>query len=83
MKLYGIRNCDTCRKALRALAAQAATEGVELHDVRAAPLDAETLQRFYDAFGDKLLNTRSTTWRTLDETARQRPPLDLLAESPP
>ena len=33
-------------------------------------------------FGDKLVNTRSTTWRGLDEADRAKPPLVLLAEHP-
>lgn len=75
MRVYGIKSCDTCRKAVRAL-------GAELHDIRADPLSAAEIARFLEAFGDALVNTRSTTWRGLDEAARQSDPADLLAAHP-
>lgn len=76
MKLYGLKNCDTCRKALKSL------EGYDLVDVRQEPLSAELLIAAHAQFGEKLLNTRSTTWRGLPETERARPPLDLLRDHP-
>ena len=38
--------------------------------------------RFLDAFGERLLNTRSTTWRGLPEAERARPPGEILADHP-
>lgn len=64
--VYGLKTCDTCRKALKALSAA----GVEarLHDLREDGLDPDALRRWTDAAGwERLLNTRSTTWRGLDE----------------
>ncbi len=75
VKIYGLKNCDNCRKAKKAL------EG-ELHDVRATPLSLEELERFLAAFGDALLNTRSTTWRGLDEASRTGDVLSLLQQHP-
>ena len=75
MQLYGIKTCDTCRKAAKAL-------GVALHDVRADPLGDNDLARFLDAFGADLVNTRSTTWRGLSDDQRARPPLELLRDHP-
>ena len=75
MKIYGLKNCDTCRKAVKALAA-------ELQDVRENPVSSERLIEFFAAFGDALVNTRSTTWRGLDAVERARPPLQLLADYP-
>lgn len=74
-KLYGIKTCDTCRKAVKAL-------GCDLIDVRATPLERAELERFHTRFGAALVNTRSTTWRGLDEAERSRDPLDLLAAHP-
>ena len=54
----------------------------EFVDVRTDGVPAELLQAAYDQFGDKLLNTRSTTWRGLDEAARAGAPLDLIAAHP-
>ncbi|MTD28598.1 ArsC family reductase [Erwinia sorbitola] len=68
-KLYGIKNCDTIKKARKYLEAQ----GVEyqFHDYRTDGLDADLLQRFIDTLGwQALLNTRGTTWRKLDESER-------------
>lgn len=75
MQIFGLKNCDTCRKAAKAL-------GVAVTDVREQPLSSDQIRRFSDAFGDALLNTRSTTWRGLSEAERGRAPLDLLAEYP-
>ena len=75
MRIYGIKTCDTCRKAVRELNA-------ELRDIRAEPLSTEDIARFLAAFGDALVNTRSTTWRGLDADARQARPEDLLAAHP-
>lgn len=73
--LYGIKTCDTCRKAAKAL-------GVSLHDVRADPLTPAQLDHFYATLGEALINKKSTTWRGLDDGARGRDPLDLLADHP-
>ena len=62
--VYGIKTCDTVRKALKWLDAQ----GVEhaFHDFRADGLDATTVQRWVDAMGwESVLNKRSTTWKQL------------------
>lgn len=80
MILYGIPTCDTCRKARKALEADGKT--VTFHDVRTTPLEAATLTEFHAAFGDKLLNRASTTWRGLSETERAAPILDLLQAHP-
>lgn len=64
--LYGIKNCDTCRKARKALDAQ----GLEhrFHDLREDGLDADRLDRWLARVSAlDLLNRRSTTWRSLDK----------------
>lgn len=76
MKIYGLKNCDTCRKALKAL------PNAELQDVRDTPLEADFLSLALQQFDEKLINTRSTTWRGLSEDERARPPLELLRAHP-
>ncbi len=76
MVLYGLKTCDTCRKALKSLPA------AQLRDVREDGVPAEILNLAFIRFGDALLNTRSTTWRGLSETDRARAPLELLLEHP-
>jgi arsenate reductase len=62
--LYGIKNCDTCKKARQWLE----QNGIEhrFHDYRADGLTPELLQSFIDRLGwEKLLNKSSTSWRQL------------------
>jgi len=80
MRVYGLKACDTCRKAMRALTA--AGHDAVLVDTRAEPLDAARLDAFLEAFGDRLVNTRSTTWRGLSEAERAESPEALLARHP-
>ncbi|MFY0691952.1 MAG: arsenate reductase [Paracoccaceae bacterium] len=80
MRIYGIKACDTCRKAVKAL--ETAGQDVEFVDIRATPLSAEQIAAFLDSFGAALVNTRSTTWRGMDEAARAAAPADQLAEHP-
>ena len=80
MKLYGLKNCDTCKKAQKALVG--AGYDVEFIDVRADGVSPENLSRFYAEFDQALVNTRSTTWRGLSELERESPALDLLAKHP-
>lgn len=68
--MYGIKNCDTVKKARRWLDEQQIA--YRFHDYRADGLDADMLQRFIAELGwEALLNTRGTTWRKLDETRRE------------
>jgi len=69
LRVHGLKNCDTCRKALKWLRG----EGIDhqFHDVRADDaLDAAALDRWVAAVGwETLLNRRGTTWRKLDGPA--------------
>ncbi|MFP4327669.1 MAG: ArsC/Spx/MgsR family protein [Paracoccaceae bacterium] len=76
MVLYGLKNCDTCRKALKSL------PGARLIDLRQEALPEDVLSRAHAHFGSALLNKRSTTWRALSEDERARPETDLLRAHP-
>lgn len=78
--IYGLKTCDTCRKAMQML--KAADRSVEFVDIRATPVDVGTLSDWLSLFGDALVNTRSTTWRGLNAQERTAPPLDLLRAHP-
>jgi len=80
MKLYGLKNCDTCKKAVKFLAN--AGIQVEFIDVRADGVPQQDMAVFWETFGDKLVNTRSTTWRQLSDEARSKPALGLLQDHP-
>ena len=63
--VYGIRNCDTCRKALKWL--DAAGIDHRFHDFRKDGLTEEELARWLAAIDRQLLiNRRGTTYRQLD-----------------
>jgi len=66
MILFGLKNCDTCRKALKAL--KTAGHEPKFHDVRADGVTKPHLMEWAKAAGwETLLNTRSTTWRGLSD----------------
>jgi arsenate reductase len=66
LTLYGIPNCDSCRKARRWLESENAD--YRFHDLRVDGVSRELLERWLGATDWKaLLNTRSTTWRALDD----------------
>ncbi|WP_073195203.1 ArsC/Spx/MgsR family protein [Roseovarius marisflavi] len=76
MILYGLKTCDTCRKALKSL------ESAEFCDVRSEGVPQDVMAAALAQFGEALVNRKSTTWRGLSESERARAPLDLLAEHP-
>ncbi|WP_136440188.1 ArsC/Spx/MgsR family protein [Pacificoceanicola onchidii] len=76
MILYGLKTCDTCRKARKAL------PDIQFMDVREDGIPQDVLTAALEAFGEKLLNTRSTTWRGLSDSERAGAPLDLLKAHP-
>lgn len=84
LTVYGIKQCDTCRKALKWLTGQGIDH--QFHDFRIDGLQAEVLKNWLDTpFADKLINRRSTTWRQLSDEQRQfegNQLLELLLEHP-
>ncbi len=69
LTVYGIRSCDTCRKARKYLS----DHDIEhhFHDVRDDGLDIQMLERWADRIGwEKLLNKRSLSWRKIPEVDR-------------
>jgi len=81
MIIYGIKNCDKVRSALKA----AKADGIEvkLHDFRVQGID-ETLvnDMLADISLNELLNKRSTTWKQLDEFQKIEPNVGLLVANP-
>ena len=80
LKLYGIKACDTCRKAKQVI--EKAGKEVDFIDVRETPLTTDQLKQFLNECGEVLINRRSTTWRALDEIERQADPITLLTTHP-
>jgi len=66
MKLYGIKNCDTVKKARKFL--EDAKVDYSFHDYKKDGVDAGKLKTFLDEFGwDQVVNRKGTTWRKLDD----------------
>lgn len=81
LAVYGLKTCDTCRKALKWLAG----EGIEaaFHDLRADGVSSDRAAAWLAALGsDRLVNRRGTTWRGLSEDDRARDPLALIRDYP-
>lgn len=76
MEIYGLKTCDTCRKAIKAL------PDARFVDVRGEGVPEPVMVAARAAFGDALLNTRSTTWRGLSGAERATEPADLLKTHP-
>ncbi len=68
--LYGIKNCDTMKKAMKWLD----DHGIDyhFHDFKKAGLDEQTLKKWIARVGwEPLVNRRGTTWRKLPEEVRE------------
>ena len=66
LTLYGIKNCDTVKKARRWLE----DHGIEyqFHDFRQDGLDKKQLTNWVETLGwEAIVNKRSTTWRNLSD----------------
>jgi len=67
--LYGIKNCDTMKKARAWLDAKGIA--YEFHDYKSAGIDRATLQKWSGEVGwETLLNRAGTTFRKLPEAER-------------
>jgi len=67
--IYGIKNCDTMKKARVWLDGRNVT--YRFHDYRVEGIDKARLERWTDAAGwETVLNRAGTTFRKLDEAAK-------------
>ncbi|MEQ8710815.1 MAG: ArsC family reductase [Rhodospirillales bacterium] len=69
LTIYGLKNCDTCRKARKWLDGKGAE--YRFADLRADGFAREDLRRWVESAGwETLLNRRGTTWRGLDDSEK-------------
>ena len=69
MIVYGIKNCDTLRKARKFLDSRAVQ--YQFHDFRQDGLHEQTVKRWVEIAGtSSLVNRRSTTWRQLSSATK-------------
>jgi arsenate reductase len=83
--IYGIRNCDTMKKAFAWLDEHGVA--YDFHDYKREPPSPERLAAWARAVGwEQLANTRGTTWRRIPDAEKQhldeRRALALLAANP-
>lgn len=68
--LYGIKNCDTVKKARKWL--EKNDVNYQFHDFRVDGLTAEMIENWFSVVGwESLVNKRSTTWRQLDDAQKE------------
>ena len=76
MKVYGIPNCDTVKKALNWFKANNVM--YEFYDFRKLGLTTQKLQEWDEKVGyEKFLNKQSTTWKELDTHVKENLKTDL------
>ena len=80
MRFFGLKTCDTCRKAQKAIAATG--QAFEVIDVRADGLSAADRAQIVTQFGALAINKASTTWRGLSDAEKAGDVSDLLAAHP-
>jgi arsenate reductase len=83
--IYGIKNCDTVKKARKWLEANGSD--YTFVDVREDGVDKAEVKRWLDVAGvDVVVNKRSTTWKQLSDTQKEglneTTALDLLLANP-
>ncbi|WP_151744172.1 arsenate reductase [Acinetobacter calcoaceticus] len=71
LKIYGIKNCNSMKKAFDAL--QAKELNYDFHDYKKQGINADTLKIWLKEIGqDTVLNKKGTTWRKLSEEEQTR-----------
>jgi len=67
--IYGIKSCDTCRKARKFLSER--NIEYNFHDLREDGLDSQMLERWMRRMDwERLMNKKSLTWRKIPEVDR-------------
>ena len=66
--IYGINNCNTMKKAFGFLKGHNITH--EFFDYKKSVLSQDDFAKFVATFGEKVINKQGTTYRKLDDTAK-------------
>lgn len=70
LTVYGIKSCDTCRKARKYLAEHDIS--FRFHDLREDGLDIQMLERWAARLDwERLVNRKSLTWRKIPDLDRE------------
>ena len=77
INIYGLKNCDSCRKALKWLDDN--NYSYEFFDFKKNLITKNKIKEWLKVHGiDKVLNKKSTTWRQLDQSHRDNYESDAL-----
>lgn len=77
IKIFGLKNCDVCRKAFKYFNNKAI-----FIDVRDIQLTDDELNGFISEFENSIINLKSKTWKTLSESDKKLSKLELLKNFP-
>ena len=80
MRIFALKSCDICRKALQQL--QAAGYRPQVIDIRADMISDADIDSILVQFGAAAINRASTTWRGLSDAERLCSPAQLLRDCP-
>jgi len=85
VRIHGIKNCDTMKKALKWLDDQGVD--YEFHDYKKLGIDRETLETWEAAVGwELLLNRRGMMWRKVPDDVKaaidRESAIELMLETP-
>lgn len=70
LKVYGIKNCNTVKKALDWLEENG--KEYEFHDYKKSGITGDKITEWQDEVGwEPLINKRGTTWRKLDKEVQE------------
>lgn len=70
LKVYGIKNCNTVKKALNWLDENG--QEYEFHDYKKSGISEEKIGEWQNAVGwEPLINKKGTTWRKLDDNVQK------------
>ena len=81
LTIYGIKNCDTVRKALKFLSSKSLS--YEFIDYRDNPISKDLFEIMKQGVGiDLLINKRSTTFKVLTDKQKQTINYELVTQYP-
>ena len=80
LKMYGLDYCSTVQKARAAL--EEAGWEIEFRDVKQDTPSKDEWSKLLDAFGEKLVNRASLTWRGMSDEERAADPVRMMGAKP-
>ena len=77
ISIYGLKNCDSCRKTLKFL--KKINLSYEFIDIKNNLLKKNKIKEWLSVHDvDKIINKKSTTWRQLDQNIKEKYQIEAL-----